>query len=155
MKTTAVPVKAVRNPPEGGVLAAFPEIGKLVHDIEQRAFERFASRGYGFGHDLDDWLAAESEVAVVPAAELVETESEYKVDVALPGIPADKLQVDVTPGCIVVEGETSGRKLFRKFEFSAPIDVDKVTARLARGMLHVTAGKAAPELPKRVKVAVA
>ena len=35
MKTTAVPVKAVRNPPEGGVLAAFPEIGKLVHDIEQ------------------------------------------------------------------------------------------------------------------------
>jgi hypothetical protein len=31
--------------------------------IEQRAYERFASRGCVHGHDVDDWLAAESEIS--------------------------------------------------------------------------------------------
>jgi hypothetical protein len=30
--------------------------------IEQRAYERFESRGCVHGHDVEDWLAAESEI---------------------------------------------------------------------------------------------
>lgn len=30
--------------------------------IAMKAYERFVSRGGEHGHDLDDWLAAESEV---------------------------------------------------------------------------------------------
>lgn len=29
--------------------------------VAQRAYERYAARGYEDGHDLEDWLAAESE----------------------------------------------------------------------------------------------
>ena len=31
--------------------------------IEQGAYERFVSRGCVHGHDVEDWLAAESELA--------------------------------------------------------------------------------------------
>jgi hypothetical protein len=34
--------------------------------IEQRAYERFVSRGCVHGHDVEDWLAAESEFATDP-----------------------------------------------------------------------------------------
>jgi hypothetical protein len=30
--------------------------------IEQRAYERFVARGGVHGHDVEDWLAAESEI---------------------------------------------------------------------------------------------
>ena len=31
--------------------------------IARRAYELFAERGYGHGHDVEDWLQAEAEVA--------------------------------------------------------------------------------------------
>ncbi len=30
--------------------------------IEERAYQRFVARGYDHGHDVEDWLQAESEV---------------------------------------------------------------------------------------------
>jgi hypothetical protein len=30
--------------------------------VAKRAYERYAARGYVDGHDVEDWLAAESEV---------------------------------------------------------------------------------------------
>ncbi len=30
--------------------------------VAQRAYERFAGRGYLHGHDVEDWLAAEAEL---------------------------------------------------------------------------------------------
>lgn len=30
--------------------------------VARRAYELFAARGYADGHDVEDWLAAESEV---------------------------------------------------------------------------------------------
>ncbi len=171
MSTPTVPVKVSKTPVEAGSCAAFPEIEKLLRGIEKRAFELFAKRGFSLGRDLDDWLAAEREVAFVPPAELTESEAEYQVEVAVPGIPADKLQVDVLPGCIIVEGaaeekreekkenvvfsEFSNRKLFRKFELAAKIDAGSVKATLDKGVLRIVAKKAEVEAPKRISVAAA
>jgi len=30
--------------------------------IAERAYERFAARGFVHGHDMEDWLAAEAEI---------------------------------------------------------------------------------------------
>jgi hypothetical protein len=39
-----------------------PETAAARHErIAQRAYERFAARGYADGHDVEDWLAAEAE----------------------------------------------------------------------------------------------
>ncbi len=35
---------------------------ELEARIAQRAYERYAGRGYQHGHDVEDWLAAEAEV---------------------------------------------------------------------------------------------
>ncbi len=165
MSTTTVPVTVNKAPAE----TAFPEIDKLLGRIEKRAFELFANRGFRFGRDLDDWLTAERELAFVPAAELTESETEYKVEVAAPGIPAGNLQVDALPSCIIVEGtveekketredkvlfsDFSKRKLFRKFELAAKIDTSAVQATLDNGVLRIWARKAAAEAPKRIAVA--
>lgn len=34
----------------------------LRERIAMRAYERFVSRGYVHGHDVEDWLAAEAEL---------------------------------------------------------------------------------------------
>lgn len=165
---TKVPVRAAA---EVRGLAAFPEIEKLLYRIEKRAFELFSNRGCSLGRELDDWLTAEREMAFVPPAELTETETDFRIGVAVPGVPASRLQVDVLETCIAVEaaaaeqkeekkGNTifsdfSDRKLFRKFELPAKIDPGAVTANLENGMLHITAKKAATEAPKRIQVAAA
>jgi len=39
-----------------------PVSGPMIDEIAQRAYEIFLARGGGPGHDLDDWLQAESEL---------------------------------------------------------------------------------------------
>lgn len=41
--------------------SATPEIP--AHEIERRAYEKFAARGYAHGADFDDWREAETELA--------------------------------------------------------------------------------------------
>ncbi len=38
------------------------EVQDLAEQIRQRAYELYELRGQGDGHELDDWLLAESEV---------------------------------------------------------------------------------------------
>jgi hypothetical protein len=35
---------------------------ELNERIAEKAYERFLQRGEGHGHDVEDWLAAESEI---------------------------------------------------------------------------------------------
>ncbi|MBM3774287.1 MAG: Hsp20/alpha crystallin family protein, partial [Acidobacteria bacterium] len=93
---------------------------------------------------------------------------------ATPGLDAKDLQVTAFPDAIIVQAETSAetskdeqgqggevrisefsaRDLFRRVELPAPIDVEKVTATLDKGILKVVAAKAEPAL-KEKKVFVA
>lgn len=161
-----VPVKRVEK---AGAGAFLPQIEKLLERIEKRAYDLFAKRGFEIGHDLEDWLTAEREIVNIPAAEMKETDTEFKLEITVPGIPPDKLQVNVLPDSIVVEGEAEekkeetkenvlfsefkSRKLFRKFELPAKIDVSKVTANADNGVLRVVAKKAEAEVPRRISVA--
>ena len=126
--------------------------------IRQRAFSLFQSRNSLAGSDLDDWLQAEREVAWAPPAELIEKDHEIKARLALPGFDPDEIDVSATPDALVVQAETchkhdgkegdvrfcefSEKKLFRRIPLPVPIDVDKVSASLDKGVLQVTAPKA-------------
>ena len=48
--------------------------------------------------------------------------------------------------------ELTEKKMFRRFDLPEPIDPDKVQAALDKGILEITAGRAAPA--KQTKVAV-
>src|SRR5262245_62576764 len=57
--------------------------------IRQRAYEISVSRGHA-GREMEDWLAAESEIISVPPVELAEKEGAFLVRVPVAGVePAD------------------------------------------------------------------
>jgi HSP20 family molecular chaperone IbpA len=137
----------------------------LIDQIREKAFLLFERRGGGSGRELDDWLAAEREILWPAPDELVETDNDYQLRVAVPGFDIGEIQVTAMPNAIVVEAESKrmqqqrsvyefgGKKLYRRLEFTSAIDPDKITAKVRKGVLELVAAKAAE--PKAQKTHVA
>lgn len=138
-------------------MPVFSEIARRMEDVQKRAFELFAERGFMPGSDLDDWVRAEREVLGWPAAELKEKDGEYQMDLTLPGFAAKDVEVTATPSQLLVhavsEKKSSGEEekvlwsefgrneVFRRVALPADIDTDAVTAELTNGLLKVHAPK--------------
>lgn len=134
------------------------EIEKRITDVQRRAFELFQRRGQIPGHDLDDWIRAEHEVMGWPAAELAETDREYKLEMSLPGFDVKQVEVTATPGQIAVHANCTSEKkteqerivwtefgsndVYRRFNLPQAINPDQVTATLDHGLLKIMAAKA-------------
>jgi HSP20 family protein len=138
-------------------LPVFDEIEKTLDQVRQRAFTLFEKRGCGLGRGLDDWLQAEREILGSHAAELVDKDNAYEMQVALPGFDPKDVRVTATPTEVIVHAESNkeiksqvGKVLWtefasnnvcRQFKIPNPIDADKTTARLEKGLLRITAPK--------------
>ena len=109
-----------------------------------------------------------------PLAELSETDQEYQVRVAAPGLEAKDIRVTAAPQWIMVQGEASqkregenggirfsefsGRRLYRRFDLPTPVDVEAIAVKLEKGILTIRAGKAGQaekEKKRKKKVAAA
>ena len=157
---------AIQKYPKTENTPFFDELESLFDRIRRRAYGLFEWRGRGEGRDVDDWLTAEREMLWSPPAELTEKENGYQARIAAPGFDANEIKVSVTPGSIVVKAEASQtedkkqgnvhfsefaeRTLFRRIDLPEPIDVDKMKATLDKGLLLLTAEKAAK--PKNIAV---
>lgn len=147
------------------------EAEALQQRIAARAYELFEGRN-GFGGDpLADWLTAEQELVWKPAIEVTEQGDHVTVLAALPGIDAKDVEVDVTPQDVVIKAGTEHRhseekghvlscefvsgQVFRSISLPKPIEVSKVSAELADGLLRVTAPFAAATPPASIPVTVA
>jgi HSP20 family protein len=129
----------------------------ITDSIRKRAFSIFQHRGGGSGSEVDDWLQAELDVVLSPASELVEGAEEFRARIALPGFDVKDIQVSAMPDALVIQAnaththvgergdvcfcEFSGKTLFRRLELPTPIEVEKVSASLDKGILEVTAPK--------------
>ena len=136
------------------------ELGQMRQDIAERAQEVFCERGGAVGDALADWLKAEREIVWRPALEVCRTNDAFVVEAAVAGIDPKQLDVQVTPTELVLsapvhhsdreqEGEVvlcefANGRLFRSYEFPAPIDPARVSADCRDGLLHVTAPLAHP-----------
>jgi HSP20 family molecular chaperone IbpA len=145
--------------PEAIPQALLERIEAITDSIRQRAFGLFQNRNGRDGSDLDDWLQAERDVVSSPVSELVDEEQELRARIALPGFDAKDIQVSAMPGALIIQAdaahtheekkgnvcfcEFSQKKLFRKLDLPAPIDVDGIKASLDKGILMVTAPKTA------------
>jgi HSP20 family protein len=159
------------RPGESGPLSLFQSIENLFDQVQRRAFDLFEQRGGVPGRDLEDWLRAEHELLFEPAAELIEENKQFRMRIAVPGLEAKELEITATPESIIVQGESANRreqkkgdvrfsefnekKLFRRFELPDRIDVERVAASLDKGMLQITAAKAALPKEKEKRIAVA
>jgi HSP20 family protein len=149
----------------------FDELRAMQDKIMTRAYEIFRLNGSIFGRDLDNWLAAERELVWKPAIELEETEKEFKLKVAAPGVEARNLDIEVTPEDFLVKAEVKREEtkdkgkvhtsemmtnnLFRAVHFPRKVDPEKVKAEFRNGILYVTAEIAEEAKPKRVKIEAA
>jgi HSP20 family protein len=149
----------------------FESMNSLFNDIRRRAYELFQQRGARHGGHLDDWFRAERDLVLTPESELVETEKEFRIKVAVPMMQAQEIQVSALPDSIVIQGETSRkeearegkvhfsefreRTLFRRFGLPAGIDIDQVKANLDNGVLQIVAAKAPATREEKIAVAAA
>lgn len=140
-----------------------------MEQVRRRAYEIFQTRGRELGHDMEDWIRAQREIMGWPAAELAEQDSEYQIEMTLPGFDPKQVEVAVSPGEIVVHAEIKGEEkpegrhivwtefgpnnVTRHFRLPTPIDVTKTEATFEHGLLKITAAKAPEAKPMPVAVA--
>jgi HSP20 family protein len=151
---------------------ASKELTDMFGAIRAKAFELFERRGRVLGDELADWVQAEKDLFWIPQAELAETDREFKIQVAVPGFDAKNLQVTAQPDAVLVRGNVEKRtenqdknvhysefgekSLYRRFQLSVPIDIERTTANVENGMLTVTVPKkAADKAAQNIKVAAA
>ena len=148
---------------EGSFLQSVADIKKR---IAQRAYELFAWSGFTDGHDLDDWLVAESEVVGKMPVELKETDKELRVTAGLPGFNEKDIEIRVEPRRLFItaereekseekqRGETvyseRSNEVFRTINLPTEIDPEKAKATLHKGELEITMPK--KEIGKKVAI---
>ena len=129
-----------------------------IHDlIARRAYELFESSGFTHGHDVADWLQAESEILYPVPLGITETKAELVIRVDVQGFGEKDLEVRVEPRRLFIAGQlqqASGVKegravyserltnqIFRVVELPAEIDPQRAKAALGKGVLEVTLPK--------------
>ena len=142
-------------------------IQDVSNSIARRAFEIFEDRGRAFGHDLEDWLRAESEFLHPIHLDIAESDDAVTVRAEVPGFSAKELEVGVEPHRLTISGKREAQKdraskktiysehcrnqIFRAVDLPAEVDTSKVTANLKDGVLELSMPKAAEVHKVRVK----
>lgn len=162
---TAVPVKQTVTDD------VFDRMQKTYDTIARRAFEIFDSNGRWFGHELEDWLRAESEVLHPVHLEITENNENLAVRAEVPGFAAKELTIDVEPRRLTITGkheaqeeskkgktvysERCAKEITRVVDLPAEVDSSKVTATLKDGILNLEMPKAAHAKTVRIEPKVA
>lgn len=135
-----------------GPLGDFRELMEgLRHDID----ELFRNMGPRWA--VPEWALRPFGAWRVPRVDLEDRGNEYRLRAELPGIPRDRVNVNVTPDRLEVKAEAatekeekaegryyreSGRRSFyRSLPLPSDADPDKVEARMQDGCLEVSIGK--------------
>ena len=142
-------------------------IQDLFNSITRRAFEIFDGRGRADGHDLEDWLRAESELLHPVHLDIAESDDALSVHAEVPGFSAKELEVSVEPHRLTISGkrETSKERtskktiyaeqcssqMFRAINLPTEVDSSKVAATLKDGVLELVMPKAVKAQNVRVE----
>lgn len=106
-----------------------------------------------------------------PVADVWESRDAYHIDLEIPSVPAEAVDVSVEEGMLIVSGERSRQeraegernhrlerragKFCRRFKLPKDADVQAISARVANGLLEVTISKAEEKKPRRIEVIAA
>ena len=115
------------------------ELNRVQQAVRERAYELFENNAGRDGGPLSDWLTAEQEIIRRPPVEVHRRDSHYEVRAATAGVPAENLNVQVTPDDVLIEATAEDRELFGSVHFPEKIDPNSVRVKYKDGMLHLTA----------------
>lgn len=117
--------------------------------------------------ELTRWFDTAVPQAWSPSADVRETDTEYVLDVEVPGVDRDDITVDLTGNRLAITGELKEqeqegrfhRRTRRTGKFSyrvllpRGVDGDKVEAALENGVLTVRVPKSETAQPRRIEIA--
>jgi HSP20 family protein len=120
---------------------------------------------------FDDAFQPRATTGWVPVADIREDGQSYSVDLELPGVSADSVEVLAEDGVLTIKGERLSRQphegermvvaerssgaFIRRFRLPKSADATRISAQYADGLLTVRIEKVAPAQPRRVTVQVA
>lgn len=144
---------------------------EITEDTARKAFEFFRSRGGALGSEVEDWFRAESEILRSAPVEITEFAENFFVRVAVAGFKPEEIEVSVNDDVVIISGTTetsegkpgantvmrewASNRFYRQLALPSPVLADKVTAKLANGMLELTLPKAAAHEATKVAVRAA
>ena len=146
-------------------------LNKLSERISRRAYEIFEGNGKMFGHDLEDWFKAESEILQPFDLRIKEQNDSLTIEANVPGFSAKDLEVSLEPWRLTISGqketkeeqkrdkatyqEQSSEQLLRVIDLPSEIDGAKAKATLKNGLLEINIPKASKAGTTRVAANVA
>jgi len=110
-----------------------------------------------------------SDAALMPPVDVVEDSAGITLRADLPGVPKEKLKLQVEAGTLTIEGEVSIAmpesmeatyaevsvpRFRRVFTLSKELDTDKVSAEFRHGVLSLRIPKAEHAQPRRIDIKV-
>lgn len=113
---------------------------------------------------------ARPEAALLPAVDVIEDASGITLFADLPGVPKDKLNLQLEASSLTIEGELDLNlpegmesshaevrlpRYRRVFNLSRELDSDKATAEFKNGVLKLRIPKAEHAQPRKIEVKVA
>jgi HSP20 family protein len=115
--------------------------------------------------DRDNELR-QNEHLVAPVASIIEDGEGYMLQVEMPGVNKDRLDISVENNELTIIGhrslptvegtlihrESRGENYRRAFELDPSIDADKISARIDQGVVTLTLPKAEQVKPRKIKV---
>lgn len=131
----------------------FERMQQAYDSIAKRAFEIFDNNGRWFGHELSDWLQAESELFHPVHIEIAETDEALTVQAEVPGFTAKDLDIHLEGNRITIAGkheseeesrkgktiysERCAKQILRFVDLPAEVDGSNVKATLKDGVLNI------------------
>jgi HSP20 family protein len=139
-------------------------------------FERSfgASPMFGLRREIDrlfeDTFAGRGSANWQPAVDIHETSKELRLDLELPGIREEDVEVEVENGVLSIRGQKSAERkeegeegryhlversygtFFRSFQLPQGVDEKQINADFDKGVLRITIPKAALPQPRRIQI---
>ena len=140
--------------------------------MKQRYHRPFSDLAYDveniIEHVFGESVNTQSELT--PCADVVESDAGFTVELELPGVSPELVNVELNDGTLEVSGErpveaeAEGRKVLkserrsgafrRTFKFSTQLDAEKISASFKHGILTVNLPKSEKVLPRKIEIQV-
>jgi len=127
----------------------FEQFDRIYDSIARRAFEISSSNGHGFGHDLEDWFKAESELLHRVHMKVAESDEAISVTAEVPGFEAKDLEIKLEPTRLTVSGKRETKEEQKKGKTTYQEHCANEILRIVELPAEVDASKAQSEAEKR------
>ena len=155
-----------------GFDSLFGRVQKQMERIAQRAFQSFEQRGRLIGHDLEDWMKAESELFQPVPVEIEEKGNQLVIRADVPGFKDNELDIGLEPTHVVITGKSETTKeerergkilyseqraseICRCVALPQEVNPEQASAVLKDGRLEIIVTKAESKKEKKIPVKAA